>query len=288
MPRRSSPSGRERDELADVARAARSSTPSSSAEQPPDRVAARRSAPSARPGRPPRAADLDARVLAEHPRVRRRRAPRPKRALARALSTYVAAVLRRELVSPSSSSSQPGSAAGAPRACARSPTQSRASRPTDAAQSLRGRRSRRGARRARPRAPRRRSRAGAPLARLPDLDDAARPGLEHVEHRRPAPPGSSSIDSSPCRPAAADRRCSHSRSGQSANSTTPVAITRRRPEAGAGRHADRRDDPECRRRRQPADVEPWRMIAPAPRKPMPVTTWAAIRVGSSVMPGCRP
>src|SRR5512133_2552916 len=34
----------------------------------------------------------------------------------------------------------------------------------------------------------------------------------------------------------------------------------------------------------PRTDRPWRMIAPAPRKPMPVTTWAAIRVGSKPTP----
>src|SRR5438034_6972095 len=32
---------------------------------------------------------------------------------------------------------------------------------------------------------------------------------------------------------------------------------------------------------KPRTESPWRMIAPAPRKPMPVTIWAAIRVGSA-------
>src|SRR5256714_4668269 len=32
---------------------------------------------------------------------------------------------------------------------------------------------------------------------------------------------------------------------------------------------------------RPRTERPWRMIAPAPRKPMPVTIWAAIRVGSA-------
>src|SRR6476646_1656135 len=34
----------------------------------------------------------------------------------------------------------------------------------------------------------------------------------------------------------------------------------------------------------PRPERPWRMIAPAPRKPIPVTIWAAIRVGSYVTP----
>ena len=34
----------------------------------------------------------------------------------------------------------------------------------------------------------------------------------------------------------------------------------------------------------PRTVRPWRMIAPAPRKPMPVTICAAIRVGSKTTP----
>src|SRR5436190_1380861 len=32
---------------------------------------------------------------------------------------------------------------------------------------------------------------------------------------------------------------------------------------------------------RPRTARPWRMIAPAPRKPIPVTIWAAIRVGSA-------
>ena len=34
----------------------------------------------------------------------------------------------------------------------------------------------------------------------------------------------------------------------------------------------------------PRTEKPCRMIAPAPRKPIPVTTWAAMRVGSNVRP----
>src|SRR5829696_2045822 len=36
---------------------------------------------------------------------------------------------------------------------------------------------------------------------------------------------------------------------------------------------------------RPRIDNPWRMIAPAPRKPMPVTIWAAMRVGSARMTG---
>ena len=34
----------------------------------------------------------------------------------------------------------------------------------------------------------------------------------------------------------------------------------------------------------PRMESPWRMIAPAPRKPIPVTIWAAMRVGSKTTP----
>ena len=34
----------------------------------------------------------------------------------------------------------------------------------------------------------------------------------------------------------------------------------------------------------PRTDTPWRMMAPAPRKPIPVTIWAAMRVGSNVTP----
>jgi hypothetical protein len=35
----------------------------------------------------------------------------------------------------------------------------------------------------------------------------------------------------------------------------------------------------------PRIVKPWRKISPAPRKPIPVTTCAATRVGSTVLDG---
>jgi hypothetical protein len=38
----------------------------------------------------------------------------------------------------------------------------------------------------------------------------------------------------------------------------------------------------------PRTDSPWRMMAPAPRKPIPVTTCAAMRVGSSVIPPLAP
>ena len=127
----------------------------------------------------------------------------------------------------------------------------------------------------------------APVGLVVDLERAHLAELRRAAASRSSPERSSTTS-----------RRSAGRSGSSARYASDAQRPERehgerRPDhggpvvAGAGRHPDRGDDPEARRGREPRTESPERMIAPAPRKPMPVTICAAIRVGSTGDPSAR-
>ncbi len=286
MPRTSSPAGEMADELADVAAAPALALHSlERREQPPDRVVAaepRR----LEPGRAAEAVDLDPRVLADHPRVRV-----AHRAAVERLRTRVLVVVRAGLAPDSrprraGRSRQPGSS----RARARAPCSGSASRgrpspvPARARDVLDlGRASPRPSRalpaEGPPRAGRRRSsfRLLEPdrLHRAPERARGCRP-----RRRSPRPRAARRRAAARRRGVGARSGWTATRSGQSANRTSAVAIS-----AAAQYPAPAAMPIAATIQRLAAVVSPrtetpWRRIAPAPRKPTPVTICAAIRVGS--------
>src|SRR5215211_1239713 len=84
-------------------------------------------------------------------------------------------------------------------------------------------------------------------------------------------PGGSSISSTPEAPPKRFTASSTQRNGPSPTRTIAVVITAATTQSPAAVV-------------RPRTERPWRRMAPAPRKPMPVTTWAAIRVGSNAVP----
>ena len=265
VPRSSSQLRREAHELGDVARAAAVARDAGELlEQPRDVLLVGRVRPRvagrADPGPPAEPVDLEPRVLADRPAVGRIDGAPERRLRARVLVEGLAQSPRAAPRRAVGSISQPGRSTASSRAlCAFFETKAWLVTPSSGPRARP--RARRGPRRGAPRPARagRRARraAGAGLARPRTATRLTRTRRSSITASGSAIECSRARSISSCRPArreaAEGRRPLEPAERPEADEHDARGDQRRRVVAGAGRHADRGDDPEARRRREPAD-----------------------------------